>query len=431
MNKIIRKSVCKKLLWHIIWLAGTVTSPAQDSLYLSDCYRFLEAYNPVSRRPGLLERSKQLSMKNLGNNWYPELDMNGRFIYHSDIPEFGDVSVPGITFPQPRQDQYQLSLDLQQTLYDGGATHRQREVEEVEHRAELDRVAIDMQSLKTNVNQLFFNILLLEKREELNALLIKELEKRRSSVASAVGNGVLYPADLYNMDAELLRVKQQQFDLRTSMQARREMLAELTGSDQCLRARMIAPGFQSVADDSIHRPELALLDRQGALLEARAELIQSQRLPKVFAFGKLGYGNPPGMNFFADEFDFYYNFGAGLKWNIWDYNETKRKRQILELQGALLETKRSSFIESVRMKEADLLREIKRLEKALETSEEVVKLLEKVTRASAARLDKGIVTETDYLSELNKENQARLTLEMQKLQLQLARTNYMNLLGKL
>lgn len=424
------KSVHTKLLWLCTMLL-CVSSTAQDSLRLTDCYNLLEEYNPVSKRPEILERSRQLSMKNLDNNWYPELDLNGRFIYHSDIPEFGDISVPGIDFPQPRQDQYQLSLDLQQTLYDGGATHRQREVEEVEYRTELDRVAIDKQSLKANVNQLFFNILLLEKREELNALLIKELEKRRKSVASAVENGVLYPADLHNMDAELLRVKQEQFDLRTSMQARREMLAELTGSEQCLTATMIAPEFQSVDDDRIQRPELALLDRQQALLEARSGLIQSQRLPKVFAFGKLGYGNPPGMNFFADEFDLYYNFGAGLQWNIWDYNETKRKKQILELQGSLLETKKSSFIESVRMKEADLLKEMERLEKAMKTSEEVVKLLEQVTRASAARLDKGVITTTDYLSELNKENQARLTLEMQKLQLLLARTNHRNLLGKL
>ena len=35
-------------------------------------------------------------------------------------------------------------------------------------------------------------------------------------------------------------------------------------------------------------------------------------MPKAFGFATLGYGNPPGSNFFKDEFAPYYILGQGL-----------------------------------------------------------------------------------------------------------------------
>ncbi len=58
-------------------------------------------------------------------------------------------------------------------------------------------------------------------------------------------------------------------------------------------------------------------------------------MPKAFGFARVGYGNPPGNNFFRDEFASYYILGAGIKWNIVDWNKAKNEKQVMCLQQNL------------------------------------------------------------------------------------------------
>ena len=70
------------------------------------------------------------------------------------------------------------------------------------------------------------------------------------------------------------------------------------------------------AEEAILRPELVLYDLTASQLDVNESLISTRRLPKAQGFATVGYGNPPGSNFFRDEFAPYYILGAGVKWNI-------------------------------------------------------------------------------------------------------------------
>ena len=63
-------------------------------------------------------------------------------------------------------------------------------------------------------------------------------------------------------------------------------------------------------------------------------------MPKAFGFATLGYGNPPGQDFFKDDFDPYYIVGGGIKWNIFDWNKVKNEKQVIALQQGIIENRK-------------------------------------------------------------------------------------------
>ena len=64
-------------------------------------------------------------------------------------------------------------------------------------------------------------------------------------------------------------------------------------------------------------------------------------MPKAFGFATLGYGNPPGNGFFQDKFDTYYIVGAGIKWNIFDWNKVKNEKQVITIQQGIIENRKT------------------------------------------------------------------------------------------
>ncbi|MCJ7800727.1 MAG: hypothetical protein MUP82_00020, partial [Candidatus Marinimicrobia bacterium] len=70
------------------------------------------------------------------------------------------------------------------------------------------------------------------------------------------------------------------------------------------------------------------------------------------------------------------------------------------------------------------LAEINKYEALILKDDEVIALRENITSTFASQLDKGIITATDYLTELNAETQARLNKQLHIIQLAQAKANY-------
>jgi len=67
----------------------------------------------------------------------------------------------------------------------------------------------------------------------------------------------------------------------------------------------------------------------------------------------------------------------------------------------------------------------------IEKDNEIIALKTKIAKNASYQLDNGIITATEYTTELNSEWQAKLNLELHKIQLVLSKINYLNNLGML
>ena len=177
------------------------------------------------------------------------------------------------------------------------------------------------------------------------------------------------------------------------------------------------------------RPELQLFDLHKEQLNAGLQLAQSKRMPKAFGFATLGYGNPPGQDFFKDNFDTYYIVGGGIKWNIFDWNRVKNEKKVIALQQGILDNRKKDLEDNLTRQLESKTAEISSLKTLIETDSELITLRKRITASAESQYENGTITATEYLNEMNSEHQAEINYEIHKINLAMARIEYLNISG--
>ena len=110
------------------------------------------------------------------------------------------------------RDQYQVMLELQQKIWDGGGIRMQKKQTIAEAEVEKEKLNVDMYALNDRVNDLYFGILLLDEQIKQNTLLQDELERNYRHITAYVENGIANQADLDAVKVEQLNTKQKRID---------------------------------------------------------------------------------------------------------------------------------------------------------------------------------------------------------------------------
>ncbi|MCD4725202.1 MAG: TolC family protein [Bacteroidales bacterium] len=436
----------KRIIMIIGLLAAhTVYSQVPDTLTLKMCYAQAVSRYPAAAQVPLLNSASEIQQKKLNANYLPQVQINGQASYQSDvtkvdvvippfyIPPPVDVSVsPSPLYtPVPPKDQYKITMDVYQVIYDGGITNKQKRIDMSGYEIEKQKVEIELFRLKENINSVFFNIILLQENEKLLAVLHNEINNKLADVITAVKFGTALASDRDVLKAELIRVEQQIDETKIQRNAFIKVLAELISEELPGNIVLELPGMQigSIAFDPV-RPELKLYDMQKIRLEESKELITSTWMPKLSGFGQLGYGNP-GLNFLEDKWTPFYIVGARLNWQIWNWNQKKKDKQILGLHQNIIDTQRETFDKNLAIALEQNIADISKYEKLIQRDREIIVLRVSIAKTASSRFDNGVITSSDFVSRVNEEAQAKLNLEMHKIQLAKAQVDYLTTLGKL
>ena len=409
-------------------------APAQDTLRLEECYRLAEKNYPLVLQSGLLDQASTLRIQNLGKNFLPQFTVNGSASYQSAVTSINldlPKGFPAIDFPSPKKDMYKVTLDVNQSIYDGRATRRQQELETTGLRADTKSAEVEMYKLRDRVNQLYFTLLLLDRNEQLLRSNRERVEAKLAEIRSGISNGSV-PA----MNADLLLVERVRLDQQLDETAADRataigMLAELTGTQIRGNAPVAMPS--PVLPDTVFedkRPEKDLFAIQMQRTGTMRDLVTVKWNPKVFAFGQAGYGRP-GLNMLDDSFTPWWMVGAKVTWSPWNWNQNKNEKKILAVQEDIIRNQQEIFEKNQRISAEKELGEMRKCAGLLVQDREIIVLREKITKASSSQLDNGVITSSDYIARLSEETQARLNLEIHKIQLVKAKMSYLFTLGKL
>jgi len=247
---------------------------------------------------------------------------------------------------------------------------------------------------------------------------------------SGVENGVILRTDVDVMTTEKIKLEQQIRENQIRRESLLKILSGLTATEINRSSELVMPAFETTPTGVITRPELEIFDLRKDQLDASLQVINSRRMPKAFGFATLGYGNPPGNNFFRDEFAPFYILGAGIKWNIFDWNRATTEKQIIGLQQVIIENRQNDLTDNLtRMLEAKKA-EISSLQALLESDLKLISLRKSITSSSESQYENGIITATDLLNEINAEKQALINHELHKINLAMAQADYYNISGK-
>jgi outer membrane protein TolC len=415
---------------------GPFTLQAQKILTLKECYNQAYSANALSgEKTGYSDISK-LKDENLVKGWLPTLDANGSFLYNSSVIDMsgvlGSLPIPGIAGaikPLPHE-QYKLTVDINQVIYDGGAIKGARDLEKAELSVNEKQTETDLYKLRGQINTCYFNLLLLARQKELLNTYLEIIKKRLSAMQSGISNGVIIKSDADVLTSEKIKIEQQSDENGIRKNSFLKILSGLTGNKIDSSTEFILPSPAAEISAELSRPELQLYDLKKEQLAAGIKIIDSKRLPKAFGFATVGYGNPPGSNFFKNEFAPYFVVGASIKWNIFDWNKAKNEKQIISLQQGIIENRKNDLSDNLNRLLESKNSEIANLNKLIETDSELIALRKRITASAESQYQNGTITATDYMNELNSEKQAVINYEIHKLNIAMAKIEYLNISGK-
>jgi outer membrane protein TolC len=418
-----------------IFSLGAVVSQGQAlELTLEQCQQLARSNHPIVGQLDWFDQSNQLLINNLNKNYLPRLTFNAQATWQTEVTQLPvELPFPGLDIPAISRDQYRTTLELRQSLWDGGLTAREKTLRNAATHLDKQRVEVDLYSLREQVVALFFNILLLDEQLLLNALWQDHVHTRIERAEALRANGVITGAELNALRAELLQLEGQTIEISAARGAAVQSLSLLLAIDipddvVFIRPAHSAPPYHG---EGIERPETAIFQYQRQLIAARGDLLVAANMPKLFLFATGGYGRP-GLNFLNNDFTFYGLAGLGISWNISDGLNGKQNndRQLLRIEQRQIDIRQETFELQTQILLGQLEQEMNKLEALREKDHELVTLRESIRQTAETQLDNGAITSSDYLLELNREIQARLQLTTRGLQWSLARERYRHVAGQ-
>lgn len=420
----------KIFLLFLVLPFGEALAQQADTISLNNCRQLAIANYPLIKQKDLLSEAAGLKIKNLNMNYFPQVSLNGQATYQSAVTEIPKIS-PMFDFPSMSKDQYKVTLDVNQTIWDGGTTSAQKKLENSNLLADQMNVDVEMAKIKERVNQIYFNILLAQQNEKVVRNIQEELKSKLKKTEAGIKDEVALQSNADILKAEIIKTEQQLIELSNAKSASLKMLSEFINRTLSETTELIIPEgpvIEPVYDNK--RLEMQLLDLQMNKLDISKSLVNTKVMPRFFAFGQGGYGRP-GFNMLSNDFDFFYIVGAKLNWNISGFYQSGREKRVIEIQKNILNTQKETFDKNLKIASQKDAADIAKYKQLISKDDEIISLRQNITRTASTQLENGVITATEYVTELNAEMLARLNLELHKIQLKMAEINYLNSMGKL
>jgi outer membrane protein TolC len=390
--------------------------------------------DPRLQQLGLLNTQSNLRLQNISALRLPTLGVEGYAQYQSDVAHLA-TSLPGVeALFLPPKDTFDSGIRLEQRLFDTtiGAQSALEQAQLAENQA---RVRATLFGLRQQVNDAFFAAAALQARAGALAATIEDLNARLREMTARVDEGTALGADAAAIEATLLQRRQDADDLQASRRAALDRLATLSGQPIADADTLVLPDVAAAVVQARQsqatlraRPEYEQFARTRDRLVRQQELNVAQERPRLFTYGKVGYGKP-GLNYAQSAFEAYAFGGVRLQWNAWTWGSGTRERDALAIQRQIVAADEAAFARSLTTAIEGDETAIDRLQRALAIDERILMLREQVDRATQIRLQEGVVTASDYVDRNAELLQARFARAGHEVELAQASARLLTTLG--
>ena len=380
---------------------------------LEECQQAAERNYPLIQQYGLIEKTTELTVANIQKGWLPQVSASAQATYQSDVMAWPDemkgmLGQMGLNFEGLKKDQYRVGIDVQQTVFDGGAIRSQKEIARLQGNVQTAQNEVNLYNVRKRVNEMYFGLLLINEQMKLNGDLQELLAANEKKLVSMLKGGTAAESDYQNVKAERLKVVQQ----ATGLEAQRSALQRMLSAFCSIEVKQIVrPPLTPLVGGGNARPELRAIDAQLRLADAQEKALDAALMPKlgVFAQGYYGY---PGYNMFEDmlshKFSWNGMIGARLTWNMGALYTRKNDKAKIQLQRDMAETNRDVFLFNNNLEQIQQNENIQRYKKLMADDEEIISLRSSIRKAAESKLSHGIIDVNDLVKEINNENAAKV-----------------------
>ena len=381
---------------------------------LEECQQAAEKNYPLIRQYGLIEKTTQLTVANIQKGWLPQVTASAQATYQSDVTAWPEemkvmMSAMGIDMKGLKKDQYRVAIDVQQTVYDGGAISSQKRIAREQGKVQEAQNEVNIYNVRKRVNEIYFGLLLIDEQIKLNNDLQTLLAGNESKLESMTKRGTAAESDLQNVKAERLNAVQKGTELVAQKQLLQRMLSTFCGMEiNNIQKPQVKAEDRGLMSEN-QRPELKALDAQIGLLNVQEKALNAALMPKIGVFAQGFYGYP-GLNMFEDMMRHKWSLngiiGARVTWNIGALYTRKNDKAKLQLQRDMTESSREVFLFNNNLEQIQQNENIERYQKLMAHDGEIISLRQAVRKAAESKLAHGIIDVNDLVREINQENAA-------------------------
>ena len=391
----------------------TLAGEAQ-TLRIEDCYTLAKQNYPQAKQRDLIQKSGAYSIDNIATGYLPQINIAGQASYQSAVTEV-PIKVPGINIPSLSKDQYKLYGEVTQVVFDGGVIKQQKKIQEASTVVEAQTLEVELYKLNDRINQLFFGILLIDEQLKQTAITKSDVETVLKKTEAAIANGAALKSSANVLKAEIIKTDQKAIELKAMRRAYADMLGLFINSNINENTVLVKPA-PLITSIEIKRPELSLYDKQSTLFDVQQKMISAKNLPKFGLFVQGGVGKP-ALNMLSNKFEPYYLGGVRLNWSLSCWYTAKRERFLLTIRKQNTGIQKETFLYNTNMVLKQQQSEEDKWQTLLQTDDEMIALRTSVKNTSLAQLENGVITSSDYIRDVNAEDQAKQNKILHEIQL--------------
>lgn len=385
-------------------------------LTLEQCQQKAQAHYPLARKYQLIELSASYTVSNAAKGNLPQISLNGKASYQSDATTL-PFSFPGLEFKGMPKDQYQIMIDVNQHIWDGGQIHFHKEQTRAKGEEEKKQLDVSMYALRERINQLFFGILLLDEQLTQNMLLQEELQRNLTQIKAYCTHGIANEADVDAVQVEILNARQQRIQIEGNRSAYLRMLSLFTGEPADAQLTLQKPAAPILGTNSLaNRPELDWYAAQEHTLNVKKETLKAGYRPQFSLFAQGAYGNP-GLNMLKDSFEPYFIVGARMSWRFGSLYTLKNDRKKIQTDRLQIQSHRDLFLLNTQIALTEQEQAIHSLRQQMKEDDEIIRLRTNIRKAAEAKVANGTLTVTEMLQELTRESMAKQNKALHEIQL--------------
>lgn len=396
------------LLFPASWLFG-------QSVTLEECRTLARANYPLIKQHELLDKSAEYTISNANKAYLPQLSVTliGGYIING-LPT---ASLPGVPAEEPDKVQGIALVQLNQTLWDGGATKSGREITKASAAAEKAYVDVQLYSIRDRVTQIYFGILLVDEQLKVLDLSEKNLKLNHDRLRLSNENGLGYRVEVDEVEAELLKVDQRRIEFKFTRAAYLDMLSHFVGKPLAPDAVFQRPEVnEQILTGTNNRPEMIWYNNRTRLVETQAGFDKVSLMPKVGILG-AGIFVSPGLQFATSKVTNLAIVGISASWNTAGLYRNNNNKQLSEIQLARISAERSTFEFNQSLETKQYSADVAKQRAILQNDEKIVELKTRIYQSQQLKFDNGLCSASDLIHALNNEQDALSNQRLHEIQL--------------
>ncbi|MBD0288662.1 MAG: transporter, partial [Flavisolibacter sp.] len=268
----------KRLLWIWVMMSPWCKGITQ-TLSLEEAQQLARINYPLMSQKDLLEKTGQYTLENIAKGKLPQLMLAGQATYQSEVTEI-PIKIPNQNIPTLSKDQYRLYAEVIQPISDRATVRQQEKVQRAINQNALDKLEVELYSLKERVNNLYFGILLIDEQKRINQLARQDLQTGINKITAAINNGTDYRSSLDKLNTEVLHLDEKDIELNAERRALLQVLSQFMGKRLSDSVHLQIPAERTM-DATIRRPELRVFESQHAIYDAQQQLLHRKIWPKL------------------------------------------------------------------------------------------------------------------------------------------------------